>query len=182
MAKTYNTFTDVATGDVLTATNFNNVLENVNNYRVPPMVQVRRTSNLTSYAADAAITWQSALYDTESPSDPMWAASPNATRVTVKTAGIYAVTFTGRATGSATITLGNARIKLNGSFVSDHFIPPFGGTAIQFSVTDVLNLAATDFIEAAVGLVGGSAYVVEGNASYSAAQTRLSLSWLGQAS
>jgi hypothetical protein len=52
MAKTYNTFTDVATGEVLTATNFNNVLENVGNYRVPPMCRAVRSTN-QSFASGA---------------------------------------------------------------------------------------------------------------------------------
>ena len=88
MAKTYNTFTDVATGEVLTATNFNNVLENVGNYRVPPMCSVSKTA--TSYPT---ASFQYLAADTENfDTDAMHDNVTNNSRITPTTAGIYLFT------------------------------------------------------------------------------------------
>jgi hypothetical protein len=183
MAKTYNTIPTTTTGSVYTAAAHNNIVTNVNNYRVPPACQVRRTTNLTSYTSDAAITWESAAFDTESPSDPMWAASPNPTRVTIKTAGLYVVSLTGKADATATLTLANANISVNGNLVAGQFCSVLAAITSRFAISVVLNLAASDFITAAVGLVGGSAYIITGSATaQDSTQTRLTVSWLGQAS
>jgi hypothetical protein len=44
VAKTYNSIPSVATGDVYTAAAHNNIVTNVNNYRVPPACIVQRAS------------------------------------------------------------------------------------------------------------------------------------------
>jgi hypothetical protein len=183
MPKTYNTIPTTTTGSVYTAAAHNNIVTNVNNYRVPPACQVRRTTNLTSYTSDAAITWESAAFDTESPSDPMWAASPNPTRVTIKTAGLYMVTFTGKADATATLTLANANISLNGNLTAAQFCSVLAGVTSRFAIGHILNLAANDFITCAVGLVGGSSYSISGNATaQDSLQTRCTVTWLGQVS
>jgi hypothetical protein len=91
--KTYNTFTNVSTGDVLTATNFNNVLTNIAGYRVPPMCRVRRSGTASaaitpSTGATGFLDWNTEDVDTES--DDMW-VSGSSTRITVRTAGLYLV-------------------------------------------------------------------------------------------
>jgi hypothetical protein len=186
MAKTYNTFTDVATGEVLTATNFNNVLENVGNYRVPPACIARRTSNITSYSSGTAIAWESVLVDTESPSDPMWASGANASRITIRTAGLYQVSFIGYLSCTATASVAQARVLLNGaaSPILDAGLLAFnGGQAATWYLSGMVSLAATDYLEAAVAISGGSAYIINGSAtSQNFAQTRLCVAWLGQAS
>jgi hypothetical protein len=179
--KTYNTFTNVSTGDVLTATNFNNVLTNIGNYRVPPACTVRRTSNLTSYTSGAAITWNEAAWDTESPSDPMWAAG-SPTVITIRTAGIYVVTFAGYCGGSATITLAYPAISVNGTVIQTQYSVINGGAASMFSMSTTLSLAATNTVSANVSFVGGSAYLIYGNSTLADTQTRLCVTWLGQAS
>jgi hypothetical protein len=97
MAKTYNTFTNVSTGDVLTATNFNNIVTNVNNYRVPPMCLITRTATQSiNNTTDTLIAFTAgATFDTgttDSPSDPMFSSGTNTT-ITIRTAGIYLVSF-----------------------------------------------------------------------------------------
>ena len=60
MAKDYNTFSDVSTGDVYTAAAHNLLLENVENYRVPPSCLLTRSgqsitaSTCLLYTSDAA--------------------------------------------------------------------------------------------------------------------------------
>jgi hypothetical protein len=84
MPKTYNTFTNVSTGDVLTATNFNNVLTNVNNYRKPPLLRVRR-------AADQSIAGNvsgAVRFDTKDIDiDDDWGFTPSSNLLTVGTTG-----------------------------------------------------------------------------------------------
>jgi len=182
MPKTYNTIPTTTTGSVYTAAAHNNIVTNVNNYRVPPACQVRRTANLTGYTSTADIAWNSAAYDTESPSDPMWAASPNAERVTIRTAGVYLVVFKGYLTASATLTIVQPSIEKNGTSVCDIYGTITGGAASLWSSAVVLSLAASDYIGASVFISGGSGYVINGNATEANIQTTLTATWLGQAS
>ena len=180
MAKTYNTISTFTSGQILTATQMNSIGTNVNNYRVPPMCMAVRTSDQTSYASDAAITWQSATYDTESPSDPMW-ASGSATRITAQTPGIYVITFTGAVTVTGTPTLVSPSIMINGNF-SASFTAGISGSTNRWSISTIQVLADNDYVQASVGVSGGSAYIIEGNASqFNNDQTRLSVAWIGQA-
>lgn len=181
MAKTYNTFTNVSTGDVLTATNFNNVLTNIAGYRVPPSCQVRRTSDLTSYTQTAKIAFQSAAWDTESPSDPMWAAG-DATKITIQTTGLYLVSFTGQLTATATMSVISPIIYVNNTNSSESYQSVVSGTSSLFNVSGTYSLADGDYVEAGIGVSGGSAYVVKGAASIGAGQTRLTVTWIGQVS
>ena len=180
MPKTYNTIPSVSTGDVYTATAHNNIVTSVNNYRVPPACTAYRSSDLTSYAS-AAITWQAVLFDTESPSDPMW-ASGSPTQITVRTAGLYLVTFSGYTTATATVTLVVPRVYVGASIVAQQNSPVQSGTDSGFSFSTVLSCAVGNVITADVAYVGGSAYVIKGAASTTNQQTRLSVAWLGQVS
>lgn len=87
MAKTYPDIGTFSPGDILTAATMNDVGTNLDNQRVKPMVEVRRTTTqstpnsqwaYTSYDASAAI------FDTDS----MW-DSGNPTYITIQTAGVY---------------------------------------------------------------------------------------------
>ena len=178
MAKTYNSLSNVTVGSVLTASDYNEVLENSNNYRVPPLVQVRRDTNLTSYTAGTAIAWQST--GIASTDDTMWTAGA-ATRVTINTAGLYVVNYTGTAGGSATVTLVSAAIMRNGTSVSNIYMPTVLNST-QFSVTAILSLTATDYVEANNNFSGGSAYFVNGSGTLGVDQSRLTVAWIGQVS
>lgn len=121
MAKDYNTFTDVSTGDVYTAAAHNLILENVENYRVPPMVRVQRdgTNQSVTPGASGFVAWNnaSAAFDTDS----MWSSGAN-TRITVNTAGVYLVTWT--------LTTGWSGSAYGWYFVIDH--RNSGGTLIGY--------------------------------------------------
>ena len=45
MPKTYNTISTFTSGQVLTAAQMNEIGTNVNNYRVPPLVRIRKNAN-----------------------------------------------------------------------------------------------------------------------------------------
>lgn len=179
MAKTYTDLSSAATGSVLTATAYNNHITNTENLIVPAACQVRRTTNLTGYTSDAAITWESEAFDT----DDMWASSPQPTRITINTAGLYLVSFTGQGTGATTITLVNGNISVNGTTAVSNYTNSIASAGGYFSTNAILNLAVNDYITCAVGFAGGSAYVVAGNSTaQSQAQTRCTVTWIGKTS
>lgn len=179
MAKTYNTISTFTSGQILTATQMNQIGTNSNNYRVPPSCSVYRSSDATGYTS-SLITWQAADYDTESPTDPMWASGANANKVYIRTAGIYAICFRFYLTATASITLMETDIYLNANVINVVNSPVFSTTAAYGLATHVQKCAAGDYVGAALSPTGGSAYVVKGGASDTYAQTRLTVTWLGQ--
>jgi hypothetical protein len=180
MAKTYNTIGLVSAGDPLTETIWNEQAENVNNYRVPPMVIARRTTNQTAYTDGAAITWESV--EPGSDTDSMWSAG-DATKVTITTAGLYLVSFVGRLNATATMTVCNPNILINGATAASVTGGiQSGGTIGLWSMSALLLLTNGDYLTASIGLTGGSAHAIQGTASVANNQTRLIVAWQGQAS
>ena len=162
-------------GDVLTAARWNSdVRDNTNFLYQVPSVQVRRTSDLTSYASNTAITWQSEAWDTDS----MWSSG---TDVTIKTAGIYLVTFKGRANGSATISRIVARTFKGGLEFAEVEATVVSAVSSNFVSTAITKCNVNDVITASVLFSGGSNYVVDGNASEASDQTSLTVTWIGSA-
>jgi hypothetical protein len=181
MPKTYNTFTNVSTGDVLTATNFNNVLTNVGNYRVPPACRVFRAAagTHTSTGNFQAITFDTQSLDTEEPSDNMWVVG-SATRITFKTAGVYQVggiaTFAFNTSGFRA-----AVIRLNGTTdIARHDQGSAPAAAINVGLLPhtLYSFAVNDYIELLAFQSSG------GNLAYSVGTDQLNLyaAWAGQAS
>jgi hypothetical protein len=163
-------------GTTLTAAFLNtNLRDNTNFLYTPPMVQVYRTSDLTSYVASSAITWQAENYDTDS----MWSSGTN---VTINTSGIYLVEFSGLFSASATLTAVFPEIQLNGTRVR-LVRAGFTVTDSYFSIVSTLKLAATNTISAGIDAAGGSGYILRGNANINnIITTRMSVSWVGFAS
>lgn len=177
MAKTYNSIPTVSTGDVYTATAHNNIVTNVNNYRVPPMCQVYRSTDLTGYTNQAAISWSAEAFDT----DDMWSSGTN---VTINTAGVYAVTFQGVARGSATISRGLPEIRVNSgaNILTQNDFIVVGGTGIAFNAAIIESFTAGQVVTASFFFIGGSSYLIDGATPPSNESTRLTLVWLGQVS
>jgi|688.fasta_scaffold243917_2 hypothetical protein len=190
MAKTYNTFTNVSTGDVLTATNFNNVLTNVNNYRKPPILRVRR-------AADQSIAGNvsgAVRFDTKDIDiDDDWGFTPSSNLLTVGTTGAYLLTatvawtanatgargvgiFTGAtvsgATDAATITAGT---RVTGNLVS----PSSNITQTVCTCSTIVSLTAGDKIAVLAYQNSGGALSIQ---VAGVEQTTFSAAWLGQVS
>lgn len=94
MAKTYNTISTFTSGAILTAAQMNGIGTNVNNYRVPPACRIERTATQSiNNATDTLVAFTAgASFDTESPSDPMFSSGTNTT-ITIRTAGIFLVSF-----------------------------------------------------------------------------------------
>jgi hypothetical protein len=176
MPKTYNTFTNVSTGDVLTATNFNNVLTNVNNYRVAPACAAYHSvAQSIPNATATAVLLNSEYYDT----DDMHSTSTATSRITIATAGIYQLTanilFSNAGTGmrdlvfyknGATTNRGSSTLNITASFFTN------------VNATTTMSLAASDYIEAYVYHTQGTALDIRGDIN----GVHVTATWLGQVS
>jgi len=183
VAKTYNSIPSVATGDVYTAAAHNAIVENVNNYRVPPIFTVKRTTtqSITS-GAQTFITWDSAATTN---TDEVGVYSGPSETITIRTAGVYVVTlnvlFAAAATGVRLV-----RILVNPSSATDttavianNLGPGTSGILPSVSTSVVWSFAANDVIKANVFQdSGGPINISETGGS----RTNLSLAWLGQVS
>ena len=189
MPKTYTTLTSVATGDVLTATNFNNLQTTVNNHTVPPICTARRAA---AQAFSNSATIYAVNLDTEDiDTDGMFA--PTANFITIQTTGIYqlsmSVCFSANSTGvrgafiylnptftgsgdSATINTGT---RLTGSLTS-------ASSALQTSIGGSLVWSLTAGNTIALAAYQSSGGSVSTNASASFEYTYLSAAWLGKTS
>lgn len=100
-------------GQTLTAASMNALSENVDTLRegrpsaVTPMCSAT-IATTTGYTQDTDISWTIENYDT----DAMFA--PTSSTITIKTAGVYLVMFSGRATSTSSATY-NAVIRLAGA-------------------------------------------------------------------
>ena len=182
MAKTYNTIPSVATGDLLTATAWNNQATNVNNYRVPPAVRVTRSTSNQSITLPSYVQWNNAAasFDT----DGMWSSGAN-TRLTINTAGLYLVTwnyFIGWTGNTATVEGAISRTTSGGSETDEGYLYVYQATGVfQYQMIGVIsvlcNASVGDYFRARVVNAGAtSPYVGFGNVS------SFSATWLGQAS
>jgi len=149
MAKTYTNLTAVATGDVLTATNFNNAQTTLNNHTVPPMCKATKNAvqSIPSVAA-TVITFQTEDYDT----DAMHDTTTSTSRITISTAGVY--TITGFILSAASVAPYNyLYIYKNGSALPSNTGliagSKDGANAIASQITVTLSLAAADYVELA---------------------------------
>lgn len=168
MALTYNSFTNVATGDVLTAALGNQWQENINNYRVPPSCLLTIASLAVTSQVDLGNTTTSGTWVEQVDTDEMHDAVTNPTRITVKTAGIYLVTAS--LLGGAANIDAFAMIKLNGTQI----VQTSMGVASYFTrgqATLIHSAAVNDYYEFATAA-----------SSSLTSDFRFSAVWLGQAS
>ena len=174
MAKTYTAPTTVNAGDAITASLYNTYVgTNVANLIVPPSCMVHRTSNLSGYASDTAITWQAEAWDTDS----MYSSGTN---VTINTTGIYLLTLTVSWACTATATVANASFTINGTGVNGAFNSVNAGNVGVATGSLVASLNATDTITGRCGWAGGSAFIVKGDTTVTDNQSRMSVVWIGK--
>ena len=175
MPKTYNTIPSVSTGDVYTATAHNNIVTNVNNYRVAPACRVYRSTDWTY--SGTYFEWNAEQYDT----DGMFTAS--STDITVQTAGIYLVALNYYYTCNATSTWMAALLYRNSVAVARTQAPAYGSTSGFIAVSTVISCDVGTVIRALHDPFGGSAHVVKGGTDYTTNNvSSLTATWLGQVS
>jgi len=180
VAKTYNTISTFVSGAILTASQMNGIGTNVNNYRVPPTAIAVRTTTSAAYTLNTDITFESATASGGHDTDSMWAGG-SPTRLTVTTPGIYLVTFNGYVTMASSGGVQTLVILKNGSSVCETYLPN-SGTNHLWSLSHVINLALNDYITVRHTNGGSGAATIYGATSNTNTQTRVGLSWLGQAS
>ena len=156
MAKTINTnLPTVSTGDVLTATAYNNFITSMNSTTVPPMIRVRRNA-AQSIAGNVsgAVNFDAKDFDTD------WGFTASSNLLTVGTTGVHFLTATvdfqtngtgtrgvaifygatvSGATDAATITAGT---RIAGNMVG----PSSGVTQTVITCSTLYNLTAGDKI------------------------------------
>lgn len=178
MAKTYNTISTFTAGQVLTAAQMNDLGENSNNYRVPPVCSVYRNAALSHTSSGG---FQAMAFDTESiDTDGMWASSPNPERITIQTDGIYvceaSVVFAGNATGTRALKIDDTATTLI-AYVTETSPTVADGGALN--CTRVWAFSAGDYVTASAFQNSG------GNLAYGVAvpgYLHLSVAWVGQVS
>jgi hypothetical protein len=177
MAKTYNPLSNVTVGSVLTASDYNEAVENSNNFRVPAMCSLYRNAALshTSNGNYQAVAWDSEEF-TQTDSG-MWASTPNPSRITLTTAGVYILTANASPGASAT-GLRAIRMSKNGSDLSYGHVMAGISTGNYLSITTTVESTGTDYVECSVFQSSG------GNLAYVVGQAfmRFSAVWVGQAS
>jgi hypothetical protein len=176
MPKTYNTIPTTTTGSVYTAAAHNNIVTNVNNYRVPPACAAY--NNATQSIANAtavAVALNAEYYDTDGMHDTV----TNNSRITIATDGIYVVT-------------GNVLFDIGGTGIRDIAIYKNGTTTYRgagtnnmsasfftdLSVASTMSLVAGDYIQLYVYHTQGTAINVRGDAN----GVHFAATWLGQVS
>jgi hypothetical protein len=177
MAKTYNTISTFTSGQVLTAAQMNEIGTNSNNYRVPPMVRVQRTSTSASLAPQDPIPFNDESYDT----DGMWEGVTNPSHITAITAGVYSFNGSLRIDGTSAFSQINFFAKKNGG--TEIFWQDFGtytGASYAASVAFTISLAANDYVQLFTGHSGGGTVTAFGSATLFLCN--ISATWLGQVS
>ena len=152
MPKTFTNLTAVATGDLLAATTHNNLLTTVNNHTVPPAVSVY-FGTATTYTEGTSISWTAEDYDT----DAMWTSGAS---ITIQTAGVYVVTFTGRATSTVSAS---ARAALTVSTSPRAQGQEQTTTDFRWSISLTRSFEAAATIAANVQWGGGGTITLQGN-------------------
>lgn len=123
---------------------------------VPPSVSVGFGTTST-YTQDTNIVWTTADYNT----DTMWTSGAT---VTVKTAGIYLVTFMGRATSTLSANL-NAYIIAGSAGAYDTQVSYPATTDARWSMSTVRSLAVSDTIFGRIQWSGGGTITLQGATS-----------------
>jgi len=103
------------------------------------------------------------------------------TGVTINTTGIYLLSLYASWTSAATSTVSNPSFAINGTAVNGSFQSVNAGINGAASVSLLISLSATNVVTGRIGWVGGSSYVIEGNATAnSSTQSRMSVMWMGK--
>ena len=153
--------TNVATGDVLTATRYNNeVVGNGTFLAIPNMCRARSTTATSIPQATATPIPLAAAdsYDTAA----MHSTTVNNTRVTVGLVGVYSIT------GQAYFAVNAAGLRViiiykNGAEMQTAAVPPQAGETVRFNITALdYASAVTDYYELGVYQTSGGALALSG--------------------
>lgn len=183
MPKTYTAAGSATAGDVYTASAHNVIVTDVNNFIVPPLVRVNKSSATQALVNSTLtyVTWDAEDYDT----DEMFTTASN-TVITCKTAGVYLVTasltFATNATGSRLLSLMKNPSSTSdfGAAFAGHWLPASGaGSEAVLSVSSPVSLAVNDVVRVMAFQSSGGNLNIGAVPSWSA-QSHFSASWIGR--
>lgn len=140
----------VVSGAVISKTTFGDVVKADLDYLAnPPACRVyHNTTQLCADAADTIVAFNSERWDT----DVMHDTVTNNSRVTIKTAGLYLLTFSGLLTSLTTYSQVNCYFRLNGATPLGYqgYSPTTFNMAPELSNTTVFKFAVNDYIQVLV--------------------------------
>jgi hypothetical protein len=166
--------TNVATGDVLTASNWNqSVVENTEFLFTPPMCRVYRATTSGSMSTNAAVSWTAQIVDT----DDMWEGVTNPSRITINTAGVYAINGSVRMDTTGAYAQYNWFVRKNGTAQLWQAVASFTGAFLGVGISAVIDLSAGDYIELITGHSGTGTFTVYGDSTNRL--SNLSAVWVG---
>jgi hypothetical protein len=175
MPKTYNTIPTTTTGSVYTAAAHNNIVTNVNNYRVPPMCITTGVNTSQSFTHANAADVQFNGVDTVD-TDDIHNPSSNSDQFVIATAGVYQVSFA-LIINTTTVTSLLATVSKNaGGVFESGSSSPLSASAARWSIAGAVECVAGDVIRARVYQTSTS------SVSQTLFSARMSLVWLGQVS
>ena len=154
--------TNVATGDVLTASRYNNeVVGNAGFLFKPPMCVLRNTAGAVSIpnTTFTELLYAAELVDT----DTMHSTTTNTGRITINTAGVYCVTsnilWTGAGAAGSRVLM---QINKNGAEICRTDSGNYGAsTALGFCLAVTTSCAVTDYLTFSVYQSSGAARNVD---------------------
>lgn len=143
-------------------------------YRPPACLITRSTDQGISHATDTLMQFTGgATFDTEPAATPMFSSGTN-TRITIRTAGIYSVSYVLSWSGTSTSGTRFAGVRLNGSVTNLRSESNAGasGYGISCSGCSLFSLAAGDYLTLNLYQTSGSSLNAYGG--------MLSAAWVGQ--
>lgn len=174
MPKTYTSVPSVSTGDVYQASVYNTMTaQNLNNLIVPPSLRLNLTANAT-ITNGSTISWSSEAYDT----DDMWSSGGT---VTIQTAGIYVVSFSGFVSAT-TLTYAISQVGVSTDrtyFGSAAAILSGNSGYVQQSF--IASLSASTTLTFAVAFAATGTVTLSGTVD-DATRARAALTWIGRTS
>jgi hypothetical protein len=184
MPKTYNTIPTTTTGSVYTAAAHNNIVTNVNNYRVPPMAKYKRdTAQTIANVTDTLIAWNSEEFTNTD------GFTNSSGVITVQTAGVYSVSvgviWGVNATGAraVTVTKNSTGVNSDAAIISSTVISAGSLTGTGINGHAIVSLAANDVLRAyAFQSSGGNLDLSASSSTLNRGATHISIAWLGQVS
>ena len=181
MAKTYTAAGSATAGEVYTASAHNVIVTDVNNFIVPPMVRLKKTTTQSLTSS----TWTYVQWDEDFDTDNMFSSGAN-TEIVFDTAGVYMVSTVVRfnTNGTGIRLLSAAKNPTSASF-TDTFMgswaPAYAGAETVLSCSSLVSLAAGDKIRVMVFQSSGGALTIGAIPSYTN-DTHFSAVWVGRTS
>jgi len=175
MAKTYPDIGTFSSGDILTATTMNQIGDNLDNQRVPPMVRCTTAGGQVIPSGGAAPTllqWAGTdAFDT----DAMHDTAVNNTRITANTAGVFVVVGSVFLDGQTANRIQLEIVRYTSGGSASPIETQEGSVSFGLQVTALVNLAVGEYVTLGLFHATGGNRTIGARSFFSAA-------WLGQAS